>query len=567
MSYKTWLIRGIVFLITILVFLGFLSVYTIPRQALQFEPTLILQDPGRQKFVSPLEWYQSCENNSDFAQGLYHMTLRLIDPKAAIRDDAWYCLVLPYVGGNAIRASLNGLLLGSQGDFDLGKSNIWNSIKVFPIPPQTLRKVNTVEIENFAVYDAGLVKSPYIVEYRKDAARISILRFLSETSIFIVFGGILILGFALIAIGTASMPRLNAKVLLGAAAIGTALFLTDFMTLPYLPVSLLAFKRSNAILRHVSVALFILGYLKLLNRKVDWFAKGLIVIQIICAVVLLFPATVIGLKNTYTYTYLSVLPFPVYLILLLLVVRKTGRGNLLLLSGVGVGTLCSLHDVLASFFWPNAVLISHYGFIVLTFTTFVFVVNDILQNYKQLMFEKNRAESYREASMHDPLTRVFNRNVLPLIRRELSGPFAAVILDLDDFKSINDEYGHFIGDLVLLDAAAILNRVLRRDDYVIRTGGDEFLAILPDCPKERVDSIVSKLNEHISRARIELLGNTMDGKSAQVFTKKDAVVLYSASVGVAYYPESTPPTEAQFQELINQADYELYSEKRRRLSE
>ena len=238
----------------------------------------------------------------------------------------------------------------------------------------------------------------------------------------------------------------------------------------------------------------------------------------------------------------------------------------MLLYGVAVGVFCSAHDILASFLWPNAVLISHYGFVVMTFTTFAFLVGDILRNYRQLMLERSRAEIYREVSMHDPLTQVFNRNVLPLIRRELSGPFAALILDLDDFKSINDNYGHYAGDLVLLNVVSILNGVLRKGDYIVRTGGDEFLAILPDCPPERVDSIVKNLYSAIRVTRIDLSASETRGEEGGTMGGREGVcVEYGASIGAAHYSASHSPTEEEFQELVNRADRQLYQEKRKRL--
>jgi len=89
----------------------------------------------------------------------------------------------------------------------------------------------------------------------------------------------------------------------------------------------------------------------------------------------------------------------------------------------------------------------------------------------------------REAAV-DPLTNVGNRRTFERTCREWLGPnrpgFVVAIADVDDFKTINDRYGHAVGDRVLVTVAETLARSLRSDDLVARLGGDEF-AILAAC--------------------------------------------------------------------------------------
>jgi diguanylate cyclase (GGDEF)-like protein len=68
-----------------------------------------------------------------------------------------------------------------------------------------------------------------------------------------------------------------------------------------------------------------------------------------------------------------------------------------------------------------------------------------------------------------------------------------LVLDLDHFKQINDEYGHAAGDLVLKEFSRRLKRAIRACDVPIRVGGDEFLVVLPECPREKVAVILSRL--------------------------------------------------------------------------
>jgi two-component system cell cycle response regulator len=119
-------------------------------------------------------------------------------------------------------------------------------------------------------------------------------------------------------------------------------------------------------------------------------------------------------------------------------------------------------------------------------------------------------------------------------------PLIAIVLDLDNFKGINDRYGHSAGDLVLKEFARRLSNAIRGLDMAVRLGGDEFLVILPECPPERVHLVLSRL------APFEA---DYDGK----------VIAVSSSRGwVQYQPGETP------EQFIKRADEALYKEKESR---
>jgi diguanylate cyclase (GGDEF)-like protein/PAS domain S-box-containing protein len=152
-------------------------------------------------------------------------------------------------------------------------------------------------------------------------------------------------------------------------------------------------------------------------------------------------------------------------------------------------------------------------------------------------------------AFHDPLTKLANRALFTdrlghaIDRSRLTGePVALVLVDLDDFKPVNDTYGHQAGDAVLVELADRLRTEVRDSDTVARFGGDEFAIVVEDAgDPDALASLVSRLEV---------------ATSGPVVLGPVDVVTVGASIGVATSsPASTPDT------LIRRADEALYSVK------
>lgn len=111
-----------------------------------------------------------------------------------------------------------------------------------------------------------------------------------------------------------------------------------------------------------------------------------------------------------------------------------------------------------------------------------------------------RAEQYQRLALIDPLTGLCNRRMAEerlaaeaSRSRHFGHPLTVVSFDLDNFKHINDTYGHPVGDLVLKEFARRLSSAVRLSDFASRMGGDEFLVLLPECPTGHVEHLMSRL--------------------------------------------------------------------------
>lgn len=114
------------------------------------------------------------------------------------------------------------------------------------------------------------------------------------------------------------------------------------------------------------------------------------------------------------------------------------------------------------------------------------------------------SELLRLQSFSDPLTEVYTRRILDDMLKKYSSraerlkkPLSFLMIDVDDFRTINSRFGHTTGDFVLLEVATILKSAVRGSDAVIRYGGDEFLIILADAPIEDVDVVKNRIYRYV----------------------------------------------------------------------
>jgi len=144
---------------------------------------------------------------------------------------------------------------------------------------------------------------------------------------------------------------------------------------------------------------------------------------------------------------------------------------------------------------------------------------------------------------HDPLTGIRNRNVFERVTsllKQNDTPLALLMMDVDWFKEINDEYGHEIGDKMLKKVAHLLQENFRLRDYVFRIGGDEFAGLMMNVNEQHrylVNEKITKINE--------ILSNPDDGLPST-----------SLSVGVAF------SKKGYYDELYAHADQALYKMKK-----
>ncbi|MGE7912327.1 sensor domain-containing diguanylate cyclase [Lysinibacillus xylanilyticus] len=158
---------------------------------------------------------------------------------------------------------------------------------------------------------------------------------------------------------------------------------------------------------------------------------------------------------------------------------------------------------------------------------------------RSLTFLQGQVSYFKDQSTTDPLTGVTNRRTMDAMLAEWLEndlPHALILLDLDHFKSVNDTYGHAVGDKVLQFLAKNMKAVARKGDVCCRYGGEEFVMLLPTTTAEEAAQVAEQLRD--------ILTHTISPCGRPV----------TLSAGVAVYPQMADTTE----KLIEAADGALY---------
>ncbi len=187
---------------------------------------------------------------------------------------------------------------------------------------------------------------------------------------------------------------------------------------------------------------------------------------------------------------------------------------------------------------------------------FLAIVQEIENSVNRIAFflASLTEHAHTSETCRDPLTKLYSRRYLDIILQKETNlaltnnsPYMLLMLDVDDFKQVNDTHGHPEGDKVIQNIADLINESVRATDYVFRYGGDEFLILLVNAKKDRAEELATEI--------ILKVGNH-SAPSANDTNK--AISATSISIGIAEFTGSL-----DYNSVIKKADTALMSAKRK----
>ncbi len=170
-----------------------------------------------------------------------------------------------------------------------------------------------------------------------------------------------------------------------------------------------------------------------------------------------------------------------------------------------------------------------------------------ISDYEKTLHEKNEALELLAST--DGLTGIMNKRIFHEVSQHYFDTvqrdgieLSLLMLDLDNFKVVNDTYGHQVGDLILIQFAETIKPLLRKSDVFARIGGEEFAVLLFKTEISGAVVLAEKIHEAVNKISVECLENDIS---------------VTTSVGISYYKK----TDSSVEEIIARADSALYSAK------
>lgn len=168
-------------------------------------------------------------------------------------------------------------------------------------------------------------------------------------------------------------------------------------------------------------------------------------------------------------------------------------------------------------------------------------------------FLGRKFEIIQNKSLHDELTGLANRNFLikelvhvQICSEEMQKHFSIIMIDLDEFRRINDRFGHSVGDKTLRAVATVIREIIRPSDFAVRYGSDEFVVVCPETDQEKAFSLAERLRQAIQHIPPSELG----------FEGKQTVTVNVLEVPIQYHLQLT--------QILSQVDGIMHEHKNRK---
>ena len=378
-------------------------------------------------------------------------------------------LVLTWLKGQAAIVLLNGQMIFSMGNAAEPTANIWNSVFLVHLP-EPINDQNVLEIHlTSASYPLNISIPPYIMSLEKAEKRVGLVDFLYNDVLLISIGSSLLIGIILIVLSMLLKKGWSPEVFLGLASILGAVECFDYI-FRISTGSLAAFlivKKILMIAGYLSALSFVAGTEKYYHGNLK-ISRYLAVPTLLSILMFAVARDLVGLTNMLG--LLNIVLF-IDLGIAVVLITKGGRGKDWLLIPAIWLVLSLMQMILIEVFelpWPYIMQQ------IILLSTVIFGFN-LLVDFNRIYSEKLDLEKRIDL---DSLTTAYNRNILS--KTTPNQYDVLILMDLDNFKSYNDKYGHQSGDKLLIQFADIIKGNLRPHDVVVRYGGDEFLVLLSE---------------------------------------------------------------------------------------
>ena len=426
-------------------------------------------------------------------------------------------LVIPNILAYGYQITLNGIMIKKLNYEENKTANIWNQTQMVVFDRKLLKEQNTLEITMYSIFDHGMSYLPYLVDQKDILAKIAISNYLENDVYLFSIGASITLGFVLFALGLGIPEKKGFHYSFAFGTIFIGIYLLDYQFRVYTcdQATYIYFRKIIFSSLYMSGLMLLQGveyYLygkKKYSRIFTWLIPFLII-------GFLFMPDFNAIKIYNNYALLVM-----FIMILLVAVQIYIKRDKAFMFAATILTLCMINDVIKVFFSLNHIHMIRFGIIITVLSMGFLLVEFFRNTYGNMVIAHGKA-------MKDPLTGAFNRNILETI--ETSPQDIMVLVDFDDFKIINDVYGHAEGDRILKMFTGKAVEMLRDTDIIVRIGGDEFMIFMKNCSEEtalkRIELIRSAMTDEIEDYDFNFSYGSYNLKNgvSQAFSKADELL-------------------------------------------
>lgn len=410
-----------------------------------------------------------------------------------------YKIMVSRLSGNWYTIHLNDSLIGSLGNQGEEGSNIWNAFAGFDISQSLLQEDNKLEIKVSGDHEIGLFDLPILITDHSFGNRLLTWFNFIIANLNVVAGGFILFTAIFLLFVYNSSKELGKEYLYFSIGI-LLLFINifDHVVIYNIHLSLFTFKRITILALYLAIFFMSLALYEKYKSKLNLISG---ILAIACIIFLLvFPSDLITfMKYHNLLNVVFLINVLSWLIITAYYFKSSYESKILFFA-----SLMAFYDVFNYLFIIGGGISSNLSTSVVSFLGFpigiiFLIITHYLDIQRDILYERIRSEVMYKRSIKDEMTDLYTHQyIIKCLEKEKLG-YTLVMIDIDDFKAINDTFGHLIGDKLIKHIADCIKTNVREVDIAGRYGGDEFVIIFNNQSLEDVLKIIKRLKSKIEQ--------------------------------------------------------------------
>jgi len=451
-------------------------------------------------------------------------------------------VLIPRLASNGYLVYLNETLIGQYGSSDHKASNIWNGSAFMTFPSKLLKEHNRLKIVSRAEYKTGLTTNDvYLMPYDAGVAFQNRFDFFNHVLVYVGMGILLLSAVFMILMGIISKQHRGVYFFLAMGMVSIGAYSIDYTPILEMPLTYFNYKKIVMLCYWATTMFYCIGIGRLFKFRAAIVSGIAGFIGII--IIVLFSQDMVQFKNAYTIWYVTQLLNVILWVVAAARVYTSRIDGKIFVIGLSVLGLYSainmVIDMSGGVFSMNSPFLYMAVFSIIPLMTVYF---DVLKREALLRNESELRKTADSLANRDVLTDAYNKRYFTKVINEFPPTYTLALFDIDDFKLINDCYGHQAGDEVLIYIVKQICKHMRQADILCRIGGDEFAMLLP-VPVEVAASRFQEFKRDLEQEHMLYL---------------DKEIKFTMSFGLYYVEDSELA-----QKSIRYADMALYESKQK----